>query len=108
MNTTISNNGLPGFTQATGSSKGSGNAATPAAPVGSSSPASAADDQLKLTDSARALQQAARADQGATVDTQKVERIRQSLTDGSYQINAGKIADRMTAMDQQAGGTGKV
>jgi negative regulator of flagellin synthesis FlgM len=108
MNTTISNNGLPNFTQATGSSKSSGNAATPAAPVGSRSPASAADDQLKLTDSARALQQAARPDEGSTVDTQKVERIRQSLADGSYQINAGKIADGMTAMDRQAGGTSKV
>ena len=108
MNTTISNNGLPGFNPATGSSKGSSSAATPAAPAGPSSAASAADDQLKLTDSARALQQAARSDQGASVDTQKVERIRQSLADGSYQINAGKIADNMTAMDHQAGGTGKV
>lgn len=108
MNTTISNNGLPGFTQATGSSKGSSNTATPAASAGPSGTAAAADDQLKLTDSARALQQAARPNEGATVDTQKVERIRQSLADGSYQINAGKIADSMTAMNQQAGGTGKV
>ncbi|MDE1893921.1 MAG: flagellar biosynthesis anti-sigma factor FlgM [Pseudomonadota bacterium] len=107
MNTTISNNGLPGLAQATGSSKGSGNAATPAAPAGTGGPTAAAD-QLKLTDSARALQQATRADAGATVDTLKVERIRQSLADGSYQINAAKIADRMTAMDRQAGGTGKV
>lgn len=108
MNTTISNNGLPsGFTSATGNSKGSGNAGAPAASASPGEAASPAGDQLKLTDSARALQQAARPDHSATVDTQKVERIRQSLADGSYQINAGKIADRMMAMNQQAGGTGK-
>lgn len=106
MNTTISNNGLPGFAQATGSSKGNG-ASTTAAPAGSGGSARPADDQLKLTDSARALQQAARPDDSAAIDAPKVERVRQSLADGSYQINSGRIADRMLAMDQQIGGTGK-
>jgi len=109
MNTTISNNGLPGgLPPATGSSKRGGSAATTAAPASSGSPAAGADDQLKLTDSARALQQAARPSDATTVDAQKVAQVRQSLADGSYQINAGKIADRMTAMDRQASGTGKV
>ncbi|MDQ6645674.1 MAG: flagellar biosynthesis anti-sigma factor FlgM [Pseudomonadota bacterium] len=107
MNTTISNNGLPGFAQATGASKGSGGAATTAAAAGSGGNARPPDDQLKLTDSARALQQAARPDDSAAIDPQKVERVRQSLADGSYQINAGRIADRMLALDQQIGGTGK-
>jgi negative regulator of flagellin synthesis FlgM len=108
MNTIISNNGLPGFAPATGSSKESGGASTTAAPTSSGGVARPADDQLKLTDSARALQQAARPDDSAAIDPLRVERVRQSLADGSYQINTGRIADRMLAMDQQIGGTGKV
>ncbi len=107
MNTTISNNGLPPFAPATGSSKGSGGASTTAGLPGSGGAARPADDQLKLTDSARALQQAARPDDSAAIDPLKVERVRQSLADGSYQINSGRIADRMLALDQQIGGTGK-
>lgn len=107
MNTTISNNGLPGFAQATGSSKGSGGASTTAVPAGPAGTPRPVDDQLKLTDSARALQQAARADDSVAIDPLKVQRVRQSLADGSYQINSGRIADRMLAMDQQIGGTGK-
>lgn len=107
MNTTISNNGLPGFAQAAGSSKGSGGASTTAVPAGSAGTPRPVDDQLKLTDSARALQQATRPDDSAAIDSLKVERVRQSLVDGSYQINSVRIADRMLAMDQQIGGTGK-
>lgn len=106
MNTTISNNGLPKFTQATGSS-GNGPAPATAAPTGSASAASQSDDQLKLTDSARALQQAARADDATAIDPQRVERVRQALADGSYQINPGRIADKMMSLEQQIGGTGK-
>ena len=106
MNTTISNNGLSKLPQAT-SQPGSG-AATESSATAASAGTSAAqgDDQLKLTDSAKALQQAARTNTAA-VDTQRVERVRQSLADGSYKIDAGRIADRMIAMDQQLGGTGK-
>ncbi|GAB2533283.1 flagellar biosynthesis anti-sigma factor FlgM [Rhodanobacter koreensis] len=105
MNTTISNNGLPKFTQATGSS---GNGPAPATtPAGSASAASQPDDQLKLTDSARALQQAARPDDAATVDPQRVERARQALADGSYKINPGRIADNMLSLERQIGGTSK-
>lgn len=108
MNTTISNNGLPGgLPPATGSSKKGGNAASTAAPAHSGSAASGAEDQLKLTDSARALQQASLPSDASTVNAPKVAQIKQSLADGSYQINPAKIADRMTAMDRQARGTGK-
>ena len=105
MNTTISNNGLPKFTPATGTS---GNSPAPATtvPTGSASAASQPDDQLKLTDSARALQQAARPD-ASTIDPQRVERVRQALADGSYQINPGHIAEKMMALEQQIGGTDK-
>lgn len=106
MNTTISNNGLPKFPQATGSS-GNGAASTATASAASTSVAPKTDDQLKLTDSARALQEAARSSDTTMIDSQKVERVRQSLADGSYKINPGNIADRMLAMEQQIGGTGK-
>jgi flagellar biosynthesis anti-sigma factor FlgM len=106
MNTTISNNGLPKLPQAAGQA---GNSAAPessASAAGAGAPAAKADDQLKLTDSAKALQQAARTD-ATQVDTQRVERVRQALADGSYKVDAGRIADRMIAMERQLGGTGK-
>ena len=105
MNTTIQNNGLPNFTQAAASpGNGSAPAAAPTAAAAGATPGT--DDQLKLTDSARALQEAARLDTAA-VDPQRVERIRQALADGSYQIDPGKIADRMLSLEQQIGGPGK-
>jgi negative regulator of flagellin synthesis FlgM len=105
MNTTISNNGLPKFPQAS-NGPGSGSATTAAASAGST-PAPASDDQLKLTDSALALQEAARPGDTAAVDPQRVEQVRKALADGSYKIDAGRIADRMLALEQQLGGTGK-
>lgn len=106
MNTTISNNGLPKLPQAAGQP---GNSAAPessASATGAGAPAAKADDQLKLTDSAKALQQAARTD-ATPVDTQRVERVRQALADGSYKVDTGRIADRMIAMERQLGDTGK-
>ncbi len=106
MNTTISNNGLPKFTPATNSSA-SGTATTGAAAATSTTAAPSAGDQLKLTDSALALQQAARPHDVAPIDPKRVEQIRKALADGSYKIDAGRIADRMLALEQQLGGTGK-
>lgn len=106
MNTTISNNGLPLLPQASGSQAnapaGSGNASgdAPAAVPGS-------DDRLRLTDSARALQDAARVDDQAAIDTKRVEKIRQAIADGSYQINPAAIADKMLALDAQIAGPAK-
>ena len=106
MNTTISNNGLSKLPQAT-SQPGSGAAPeSSASATGTGALAAKADDQLRLTDSAKALQQAARTD-ATPVDSQRVERIRQALADGSYKVDAGRIADRMVAMERQLGGTGK-
>lgn len=104
MNTTISNNGLPPFTPP------AANAGAPAAAgtsVGASDASGNADDQVQLTDSALALQQAARASDGAMVDQKKVEAIRQALVDGSYQINPDRIAERMLSLEQQLGSAGK-
>ena len=107
MNTTIPNNGLPKFTQAT-SSSGNG-PATATIAAGSAATTPNADDQVKLTDSARALQEASRAkDTTAPIDAQRVDQVRQALAAGSYQINPGNIADRMLALEHQIGGTGKV
>jgi len=33
--------------------------------------------------------------------------VRQALADGSYKVDAGRIADRMIAMERQLGDTGK-
>ncbi|KZC18147.1 flagellar biosynthesis anti-sigma factor FlgM [Rhodanobacter sp. FW510-R12] len=106
MNTTISNNGLPKFPQAA-NSPGNGPATPAGAPAAPGVPAAKVDDQLKLTDSALALQQAARTNDSAAIDPQRVERVRQALADGSYKIDAGRIADRMISLEQQLGGTGK-
>ncbi|MDW2983340.1 MAG: flagellar biosynthesis anti-sigma factor FlgM [Rhodanobacter sp.] len=106
MNTTIPNNGLPKFTQAAGS-PGNGPATTAAGPAESAAAAPKAGDQLKLTDSALALQQAARTDDSSAIDVPRVERLRQALADGSYKVDAGHIADRMLALEQQLGGTDK-
>ena len=78
------------------------------APVISAADSSAAvtpksDDQLKLTDSARALQEAARLDTSSAIDTKRVEQIREALASGSYQIDAGRIADRMLSFERQIG-----
>lgn len=106
MNTTISNNGLPKFTQATTSS-GNGPAAASTTSTASGAAASKPDDQLKLTDSALALQEAAKPGDAAVIDQSRVDQIRQSLADGSYKVNPGSIADRMIALDQQLGGVAK-
>jgi len=106
MNTTISNNGLPKFPQAS-NGPGNGSATAANSPAGSTAAAPKADDQLKLTDSALALQEAARPGDAAAVDPQRVEQVRKALADGSYKIDAGRIADRMLAFEQQLGGTSK-
>lgn len=110
MSTTISNNGLPPQLPAASGNPGNGAAAATAdtaAGTGSSAPVARGSDQVKLTDSARALQQAARADSGSAIDTKRVEQIRAAIASGSYQVNPGNIADRLISMDSQLGGTGK-
>lgn len=103
MNTTISNNGLPKLPQTAGQT---GNSAGPESSAGPGALPARADDQLKLTDSAKALQQVTRSD-AVPVDSQRVERVRQALADGSYKVDTGRIADRMIAMERQLGGTNK-
>ena len=104
MNTTIANNGLPKLPQAP---SGQGSASTPSVGATSSEAASTtsgSDDRVQLTDSARALQEASRTSQGATVDTKKVEQVRQALANGTYRVDASRIADRMLTLDSQLNG----
>lgn len=103
MNTTISNNGLPKLPQPN-TTQGGASAQAPAGVAGTEASASTvASDKVNLTDSARALQEAARS--GDPVDTAKVERIRQSLAAGTYQVNPERIADRMLSLDSQIAGS---
>lgn len=105
MNTTISNNGLPKLPQAP-SGQGSSSAQNASSATGSDAASSTtgADDRVQLTDSARALQQASSTTSGATVDTQKVDQIRQALANGTYKIDPSRIADRMMSLDSQING----
>nr|WP_199048219.1 flagellar biosynthesis anti-sigma factor FlgM [Dyella sp. ASV24] len=105
MNTTISNNGLPKLPQPP---SGQGSSATQS-PTGTTSTDAATGstgttDRVQLTDSARALQEAARTTDGATMDTKKVDQIRQALANGTYKVDAGRIADRMMSLDNQLNG----
>lgn len=105
MNTTISSNGLQNLPLAPGnadSSNASQSSATGAATAGSQ--ASQASDSVKLTDSARALQQAGGVNSQTPVDTARVEQIRKSLAAGNYTVDANKIADRLSSLENQISG----
>ncbi|WEN14633.1 flagellar biosynthesis anti-sigma factor FlgM [Rhodanobacter sp. AS-Z3] len=110
MNTTITNNGLPKLqpssSKAAGKADGNSSASASAAIDGGATSANGID-QLKLTDSARALQEASRQGDASPIDGNRVEQVRRALADGSYKIDAGRIADRLLAMDNQLGGIGK-
>jgi negative regulator of flagellin synthesis FlgM len=105
MNTTISNHGLPKLPQPP-SGQGSSSAQNATGTTGNDAAASTqgAGDRVQLTDSARALQQASSTTSGATVDTRKVEQVRQALANGTYKIDPSRIADRMMSLDSQISG----
>jgi negative regulator of flagellin synthesis FlgM len=105
MNTTISNNGLPKLPQPpSGQASGSAQNASGSSASDATGSASKADDRVQLTDSARALQDAARTTDGATVDSKKVDQVRQALASGTYRIDPSRIADRMITLDNQISG----
>ncbi len=62
-------------------------------------------DAVALTDTASAIKQAERAlaDQPA-VDSARVERIRAAIADGSYEIDAQRIADKLVDMESSLSG----
>lgn len=58
------------------------------------------EDSVTLTDAAKHLSDlAAQSGQGAPVDQDKVARIRQALADGSYSIDAQRVADRLFSQE---------
>ncbi|SFR87193.1 anti-sigma-28 factor, FlgM family [Dyella sp. OK004] len=101
MNTTITSNGLPVLPQPKGNQ---GTAAQPATGTTEAAPAAAADDSIKLTDSARALHEAAKTGADSGIDTKRVEQVRQALANGSYKIDAGRIADGLLSLEGQISG----
>lgn len=62
-----------------------------------------AGDQVQLTESARALG-AATCGADAPVDAQRVQRIRQAIAEGSYQLDPQRVADHLIALEKQVGG----
>ena len=100
MNTTITPNGLPVPPQPKSGQSGGTTQDAAAASKPAASPA--ADDSVKLTDSARALTQAAQP--GSEINQQKVDQIRQSIADGSYKPNPANIADKLISLNTQLGG----
>ncbi|MBT2116016.1 flagellar biosynthesis anti-sigma factor FlgM [Dyella sp. LX-66] len=100
MNTTITSNGLPVLPQAKGNQNAQAQASQPATEA---APAAKADDSVKLTESARALT-AAQGDKAPAIDTKRVEQIRAAIADGSYRVDAGKIADGLISMEGQLSG----
>ena len=105
MSTTINNHG-PHPLAAASQSKGVnvGNTVSNAPAADNASSIKGANDRVALTDSARALTEAARADSGSPVDAAKVAHLRQSIANGSYQVNPGRIADGLLTLDKQIAG----
>ena len=102
MNTTI-NPGGPTVPQpsaanarsAASDAEGSVPGRAPAAPAQSG-------DRVQLTESARAIGAAANG-ADAPVDTSRVERIRQAIADGTYKVDAQRVADRLISLEKQIG-----
>jgi len=101
MNTTITSNGLPVLPQPKSNQN---TAAQSATGTTEAAPAAAADDSVKLTESARTLHAVAQGGQDSGIDAKRVEQVRQALADGSYKIDAGRIADRLLSLEGQISG----
>lgn len=103
MNTTITPNGLPALPQPQSGQSGNAQQST-ASGAATAAPATASDDSVKLTESARSLQDIARAGNANEVDSKRVDQIRQALANGSYRIDPGHIADRLVSLESQLTG----
>jgi negative regulator of flagellin synthesis FlgM len=74
--------------------KSQGDAAAP-------TPASQSGDHVTLTDSARSLQKIEEAvAKTPVVNSDKVAAIKQSISAGTYQINAASVADKMLKFER--------
>lgn len=60
------------------------------------------EDTVELTDTATRLSQLAQELSAADgVDLQRVDSIRQSIAEGSYEVDAGRIADALIQQEQE-------
>lgn len=59
-------------------------------------------DSVSLTSSAQAVDAASKV--GDSVDTAKVEAIRNSIAAGTYKVDPANIADKLSSMESQLGG----
>lgn len=71
-------------------------------PAGAPAVPGQGSDSVQLTESARAMGEVARA-ADAPVDTQRVAQIRQAIADGTYHVDAQRVADRMIKLEKQIG-----
>ncbi len=70
-------------------------------PAEPSSAASSAASQIRLTDTATNLKQIeARVKDLPDVDRARVDALRQRIESGAYEINAGRLADRLLAFER--------
>ncbi len=90
-------NSPPPITTANGSKGVQGVEKAPSdAPAVSSTASTAAADQVTLTGSSRTLQKLGEAVAAApVVNTAKVASVRQAIQNGTYQVDAGKVADKL-------------
>jgi len=62
-------------------------------------------DKVSLTDTAKQLQGLAdHVAQLPAVDSQRVDAIRQAVTNGTYQVHPQRVADKMVAFEKALGG----
>jgi len=70
------------------------------APKGRGASGSRPVDQLDLTDRARSLKAIEERIRSAPdVDNQRITELKQALKDGTYEINPGRIAEKLLALD---------
>jgi negative regulator of flagellin synthesis FlgM len=81
--------------------KGSGSGApvadkAPGAGTAAAAPAASTADTVSITDSAQTLQKLSEAVAKApVVNTQKVAAVKQAVQNGTYQVDSGKVADKI-------------
>ena len=74
---------------------------TPVADQSGSDAAASTSDHVTLTDSARSLQKIEEAIAKApAVDTAKVAAIKQAVSSGTYQIDTGRVADKLLQFER--------
>ncbi len=103
MNNTIHSTGLK---QAALQNSPQNKAGTASAEAGAQTPGPQGDS-VQLTASAQAIGQASRIQgSSAPVDAAHVQRVRQALASGNYNVDATRIADKLLKVESQIGGKG--